>query len=50
MEYRILSDDSPTFLSIIVNKWIKIGWKPQGGVAWSDFHEKYVQAMIKEKS
>lgn len=51
MEYIIVSDDSRTELANRVNKWIKEGWLPQGGVSFTvygGYKETWAQAMVKE--
>lgn len=44
MEYIVISESDIEHLEEEVNKAIKKGWEPQGGVAVSD---SYYQAMVK---
>ena len=46
MKYIILEANSPQQLAMLVNQYIHIGWKPQGGVSADG--NLYCQAMIKE--
>ena len=50
MMYKITVAYSSAELSILVNDYIKMGWKPQGGVTfvWDSGREKWAQAMVKE--
>jgi hypothetical protein len=51
MEYRIVEEKSQFDLQDNVNKLIKLGWKPQGGVSFlyhSVYNETWAQAMVKE--
>lgn len=49
-EYKILDNDYKSSLISEVNKWLKLGWKPQGGVAVGEtmVRRTYFQAMIKD--
>lgn len=49
-EYSIASSDSDTMLAITVNKMIKNGWQPLGGVAVVQPNSRtysFSQAMVK---
>ena len=46
MEYTIVRGASVPFLIDEVNLYIQLGWKPQGGAAWSGSF--FYQAMIKK--
>ncbi len=55
MEYRVIEAGAFSTLVDVVNKAIKEGWKPQGGVAvkrWktptTQEGHNYIQVMIKE--
>ena len=50
-EYKIVEEHNEFSLEIKINKMIKDGWKPQGGlqiVRDSYYIEKFYQAMVKE--
>ena len=50
-EYKIVEEHNEFSLEIKINKMIKDGWKPQGGlqiVKDSYDIEKFYQAMVKE--
>ena len=49
MEYKIVTSDNPTEIETEVNKLIKDGFKPLGGVSvcGSDDWEFYTQAMVR---
>ena len=46
MKYKILSSSSITGIEMIVNEYIKLGWKPLGGLDSDKTH--YFQAMTKD--
>lgn len=52
-QYQLISDSNPALLQDNVNKQIKLGWKPQGGIALTDRgattspRTLYLQAMVK---
>lgn len=48
MEYLVLWDDDGIGLAVLVNRYIKIGWKPIGGMAIQSTPFCLYQAMIKE--
>ena len=55
MEYAIVDAKSASILVEIINRQMKEGWRPQGGVSVSISHDAhggsyqvYAQAMIKE--
>ncbi len=52
MEYMILTEETPVKLVENVTKLIRVGWKPQGGVAAVKkagiAHAEYLQAVVKE--
>lgn len=47
MEYRIIVEKTYSDLEKYVNKLIKDGWKPQGGVAISIYDEEYYDFSFK---
>ena len=50
-EYKIVEEQSEFSLEIKVNKMIKEGWRPQGGlIIMKDSYDldKFYQAMVKE--
>jgi Domain of unknown function (DUF1737) len=49
MEYTVVRTESASSLAKEVNKLIKDGWKPLGGITVSPGGH-YLQAMIKETS
>jgi hypothetical protein len=52
MEYSILSAPSPAWLINAVNRAIKEGWRPQGGVVIEQIGNtiSYLQAVVKSES
>lgn len=46
MEYVILAQDDIAHLITLVNKYIGMGWRPQGGV--SRHEDIYHQAMVRK--
>lgn len=50
VEYRIIEERYAWDLEEQVNKLIKLGWKPQGGLVYwaSGMSSFYKQAMVKE--
>ena len=46
MEYTIIGAKRPAELIKLVNEYIKLGWKLQGGVCGDEYY--LYQAMIKE--
>ncbi len=50
MEYKILKDRYPLWLSKQVTDLLQQGWKPQGGVCFDSRNNEYLQAMVKERS
>jgi Domain of unknown function (DUF1737) len=48
MEYIILYASSAEELIKEVNTYIKLGWRPQGGVAITSTTWQYAQAMVRD--
>jgi hypothetical protein len=48
MEYSVIKESELGNLIDDVNKAIKQGWKPQGGICSDSNHHGYAQAMIRE--
>jgi hypothetical protein len=50
MQYKIIKSLMYSFLESEVEKWIKIGWRPQGGICVIKVNaeKEYYQAMVKE--
>lgn len=51
MEYKVVGEKRKEYLNLVVNKMIKEGWKPLGGVSIANNNEisfYFIQAMIKE--
>jgi hypothetical protein len=50
MEYCIVKDDAAVKFTDEVNRLMKEGWKPQGGVAviWDETYTYHYQAMIRD--
>jgi len=46
MDYIILTDGIPSGLTAKVKEYIKMGWKPQGGIT-TDRVFGFAQAMVK---
>lgn len=51
-DYRVVEARNPTSLKEEVQRFIKNGWKPIGGVAVCELYGKsqYLQALVKEKN
>ncbi len=47
-QYKILSSDSAIELGHIVERYMKTGWLPQGGVAYDTNRREFIQAMVKQ--
>ncbi len=48
MEYTIITDSGEHELSVEVNKYIAMGWKPVGGIACNSETQLLYQAMVKD--
>jgi cobyrinic acid a,c-diamide synthase len=50
MEYCIVKENAVGQFTDEVNRLLKEGWKPQGGVAviWDEAYTYYYQAMIRD--
>lgn len=51
-DYKVVQARNPTSLEEEVQRFIKNGWKPIGGVAVCELYGKsqYLQALVKEKN
>ena len=50
VEYIILSAPSSSDLAKKVNDFIRVGWKPQGGVCLTGDAYGFYQSMVKEQN
>jgi hypothetical protein len=50
MEYCIVKEDTIVKFTDEVNRLLKEGWRPQGGVAviWDEAYTYYYQAMVRD--
>lgn len=51
MEYRVVEEESKLLLRASVEKWLKLGWRLQGGVSVHVLNGRtwYTQAMVIER-
>lgn len=48
MNYLVIEMSSLQVLVSEVDKWLKRGWKPQGGIGYNSQDRLYMQAMVLE--
>jgi len=50
VEYRVLKFESTIKLETFMERMIKEGWEPCGGIAFNPKTERYIQAIVKSKN